>query len=86
NPVRHPVKMSDFQEKPKFYLAEQRNLGQHSTQCLDSDQTVLCHGVLKSLVLKEMIRLAKTQFDDGTSVRNKRYKLKSQKSKARRKL
>jgi len=86
NPIRHPVKMSDFQEKPKFYLSEQRTVGQHSKQRLDSDQTGLGSGVLKSLVLKELIRQVKTQFDDGAGFRNKRYKLKSQKNRAKRKL
>lgn len=86
NPVRHPVRMSDFEEKPRFYLSEQQNISQHYRQRHNSDQAGFSPGVLKSLVLKEMIRLTKTQFDDGTSIRNKRYKLKSQKSKARRKL
>jgi len=86
NPIRHPVKMSDFQERPKFCLSERQNLGQHSKQHLNPDQTGLGSGVLKSLVLKELIRMVKTQFDGGSSFRNKRYKLKSQKNRAKRKL
>ncbi|BBE16294.1 conjugative transposon mobilization protein BF0132 [Aquipluma nitroreducens] len=86
NPIRHPVKMSDFQERPKFYLPEQQNLVQHSKQHLNPDQTGLGTGVLKSLVLKELIRQVKTQLDDGSGFRNKRYKLKSQKNRTKRKL
>ncbi|MDD2306078.1 MAG: relaxase/mobilization nuclease domain-containing protein [Prolixibacteraceae bacterium] len=86
NPIRHPVKMSDFQERPKFYLSEQRTLGQHSGKFPDSDLTGQSNGILKSLVLKELIRQAKTQLDDGSGFRNKTYKLKSQKNRAKRKL
>ena len=85
NPIRHPVKMSDFQERPKFYLSEQRTLCQHSGQYQDSDRTGHSSGVLKSLILKELIRQVKTQLDDGSGFRNKRYKLKSQKNKLKRK-
>jgi hypothetical protein len=56
NPFRHPVKMGDFEEKPKFYLSEQQNLSQHYKQHLNSDQTGQSTGVLKSLVLKELIQ------------------------------
>ncbi len=79
NPIRHPVKMSDFQDRPKFYLPEQLTLSQHSGKYPDSDLIGQNSGVLKSLVLKELIRQVKTQLDDGSGFRNKRYKLKSQK-------
>ena len=46
-PIRHPVKMSDFQERPKFYLPEQRILSQHSGKYLDPNQTVLSQGVFE---------------------------------------
>lgn len=55
-PIRHPVKLGDFGESPRFYLPEQQNLDKHSKQCLNSDQTGLNSRVLKSLVLKELIR------------------------------
>ena len=86
NPIRHPVKMSDFQERPKFYLSEQRTLSQNFEKYPQSDLTGQSIGVLKSLVLKELIRQVKTQFDDGSGFRSKRYKLKSKKSRAKRKL
>jgi hypothetical protein len=56
NPIRHPVRMGDFEEKPKFYLSEQQYLYQHSKQHFYPDQTGLSAGVLKSLVLKELFR------------------------------
>ncbi len=77
NPIRHPVKMSDFQERPNFYLAEQRNLSQHSGRYPDSDLIGQNSGVLKSLVLKELIRQVKTQFDDGKNMKKRKFKLKN---------
>ena len=56
NPVRHPVKMSDFHDRPKFYLSEYQTLAQHHSLHLKSDHIGLNMGVLKSLVLKELIR------------------------------
>lgn len=79
NLIRHPVRTSDFEERPNFYSSEQQNLSQHYKQHLNSDQTGLSTGVLKSLVLKEFIRQVKTQLDDGSDLRSKRYKLKSPK-------
>jgi hypothetical protein len=86
NPIRHPVKMSDFQDRPKFYLSEWQNLGQHSGKFPDSNLLGQSSDVLKSLVLKELIRQVKKQLDDGSDLRNKKYKLKSQKNRVKRKL
>ena len=81
NPVRHPVRMGDFEERPKFYLAEHQTLAQHYRTHLNLDKTGLGLGVLKSLVLKELIRQEKTQFDNGFGLRNRRNKLKPSKRK-----
>jgi hypothetical protein len=82
NPIRHPVSMEDFDERPKFYLSEQQNLRQHK-QHLNSDRTGISTGVLKSLVLKELIRQENTQFDNGFGLKNRRNKLKLSKRKFR---
>ena len=86
NPIRHPVKLSDFVDRPMFYLPEQRIIGQYFEKQPHFELNGLSIGVLKSLVLKELIRQVKIQFDDGSALRSKRYKLKSQKSKYRRKI
>lgn len=85
-PVRHPIKMSEFEERPRFYFSEQRTLGHHFGMYPDSNIKGQSSDVLKSLVLKELIRRVKTQFEDASGLSNKRYKLKSQKKKAKRKL
>ena len=77
NPIRHPVRMSDFEERPRFYLFEQRNLGKRSKEDPNSDLTEKYSGVLKSLVLKELIRQAKVQFDDELNMKKRKFKLKN---------
>ena len=86
NPIRHPVKMSDFEERPKFYLSEHQTLNQHHSQHLNSDQALLDTGVLKSLVLKELMRQVETQLDEDLGLRNKRHKLRLQKNKVKRRI
>ena len=85
-PIRHPVKLSDFQERPKFYSFEQLTLSQHFKKHPDSNLIGQSSDVLKSLVLKELIKQVKTQFDDGSGLKNIRYKLKSQKNRTKRRL
>jgi hypothetical protein len=79
-PIRHPVKMSDFQERPKFYLPEQRILSQHSGKYPDSDLIGQSSGVLKSLILKGLIQQV-GQFDEWKYQRKNRQRLRSQKKK-----
>ncbi len=79
-PIRHPVKMSDFAERPKFYLPEQRTLSQNFEKQPHFELTGQSIGVLKSLVLKELICQVKTQFDDGSGTWNKKYKIRSRKT------
>lgn len=55
-PVRHPVRMGDFEERPKFYLSEQRILGQQLGMYSYSEITEQSTGVLKSLILKELMQ------------------------------
>jgi hypothetical protein len=81
-PVRHPVRMGDFEEKPRFYSYEQQNLGHHYKQMLYSDQTGLNTGFLKSLILKELMR--QTNPDNIYYQRKARQKLKNHGKKGKR--
>lgn len=81
-PIRHPMRMSDFEERPRFHILEMQTVVRPPNQHLN--QTALGSGVLKSLILKELTRQTKTQFDDGSGFREKRYKLKTQKNKFKR--
>ena len=82
NPMRHPVKMSDFVERPKFHLPEQQNLDKHSKQHLNPDQTGLGTGVLKSLVLKELFR--QMNFNANEYQKKNKQKLISRRKKGNR--
>ncbi len=81
NPIRHPVKLKDFEERPKFYQSVQQTLGQQYKQYLNSNQAGLSTGVLKSLVLKELMQQTTPYNMDYQ--RKIREKLKIQKKKGR---
>ena len=81
-PIRHPVKISDFQERPKFYLPEKRYLVQRSEKFLDSDITRESNGILKSLVLKELLRQININNNNNHYI-NKRNKLSPIKNKGK---
>jgi len=82
NPVRHPIKMSDFEERPRYFLSEHLILGQHSVKCADYELTMERCGVLKSLVLKGLIRQLHTQ-KEGEDQRRNKQKLRLQKKKGK---
>jgi hypothetical protein len=82
--------MSDFSERPGFYLSEKQALGQgQSLKAAQyekhSEQKELGMGFLKSLVLKELVRQMQVQLNDGAGF-NKKYKLKSRRKNYGRKL
>lgn len=82
NPVRHPMKMSDFQERSKFYLSEQQTLDQNFRKYPDSDLSGQSGAVLKSLVLKELIR--QMHLYNGEYQKKKKQKLRLNKKKGKR--
>lgn len=81
SPVRHPMRMMDFQEKARFCLSEHQNLNQHSKLHLNPDQTGQASGVLKSLVLKELIRQTNPHNKDYQSKTRQKLKNKRKKGK-----
>ena len=82
NPIRHPIKMSDFEERPRFYLSEHRILVQHSGRYPDFELTGQRCGVLKSVVLKGLIRHLHTQKEGEDQRRNKqKFRLQKRKGK-----
>ncbi len=76
NPVRHPVRMSDFEERPRFYLSEKES---HSTKVSRKETLDLPISVLKSVILKETTR--QLYFSENQQDRIKKRKLKSKKGK-----
>ena len=82
-PIRHPMKMGDFEEKPRFHLLEQQAKNKHFGKCQDPNLAKQSTGVLKSLVLQELIRQNKVQFSDNRNLMNKKIKLKKHQAKKR---
>tara|TARA_R110002050_G_scaffold254172_2_gene392637 strand:- start:18980 stop:19936 length:957 start_codon:yes stop_codon:yes gene_type:complete len=81
NPVRHPVRMSDFEERPRFYLPKQKLLSQDQVQ-KNSSETVskqningVAKSTLKSLIIKELIWQMQQQLNDGIVSKNRKYGL-----------
>ncbi|KOH43489.1 relaxase/mobilization nuclease domain-containing protein [Sunxiuqinia dokdonensis] len=83
NPVRHPVRMSDFEERPRFYLSRQELLSQDQFK-KNSSETVskqningVAMSTLKSLIIKELIWQMRAQIDGDSLSKYKRHKMKN---------
>ena len=81
NPIRYPVKMSDFQERPKFFLPETQNQGQRFGKFPDSDLTRQSNGILKSLILKELMSQVHSYNGEYQKRNKKKLRLHKQKGK-----
>ncbi len=78
NPVRYPMRLSEFQERPRLYVDEKQTLGQH----YEPDQTKLSVGILKSLVLKEMMQQTMPYNKDKQSKVRQKLKKRNKKGKS----
>ena len=81
NPVRHPVRMSDFEERPRFYLSRQENLSQEQirksfSETSGSGREGITVSTLKSLIFKELIGQMQAQVSGNSLDRNKKHKIK----------
>ena len=88
NPIRHPVKMSDFEERPKFFLSVERvwkTYVENSLSIVDSEQTRIKTPILNSLVRKEIARLFH-QNENEYITKNKKNKISKKLKKYRKKL
>tara|TARA_R110002050_G_scaffold274020_1_gene418262 strand:- start:2796 stop:3716 length:921 start_codon:yes stop_codon:yes gene_type:complete len=81
NPVRHPVRMSDFEERPRFYLSEKQ---ERAARMEHSEKMEIPAGILKSLVLKELIRLIQVQVSGQKLPNDRKSKLRVRKRKGKR--
>ena len=74
--IRHPMKLSDFDERPKFYLSKQELLGQDQRVVSKQSKDGVAISTLKSLVIKELIWQIQTQFGNRTLKKSKKQQLK----------
>lgn len=91
--IRHPMKLSAFDERPKFYLSRQESLSQeqirkNSSETPESNRAGITVSTLKSLIVRKLIWQvqAQMQIDDGLKTKNKRHKINPQKRSYRRRL
>ena len=89
NPIRHPVRMSDFEERPRYYLSRQETLSQEQirksfSETLGSNREGITAISLKSLIIKELIWQVQLQIDSDSLNRNRNYQKKSQLKKSKR--
>ncbi len=84
--IRHPMKLSDFEERPRFYLSRQELLSQEQNK-KDLPNTLskqnhegIAIGTLKSLIIKEMIWQMQAQLN-GPLEKRKKFRLKEQSKK-----
>ena len=84
NPIRHPVRMSDFEERPSFYQATRLN---DNSQVKDFDKQISSdiekgNRSLKSLVVRElMLQITKQQSDQRVKKFSQKKKEKRRKGK-----
>ena len=59
NPIRHPIKMSDFQERPRFYQAKEKadKIGLAGGYSMDKSDNVLKNRKENSRMLVDFLRL-----------------------------
>lgn len=92
--IRHPMKLSAFDERPNFYLSRQETLSQEqirkslSESISEPNREGIVASTLKSLIVKELIwqMQVQMQIDDGLKTKNKRHKINPQKRSYRRRL
>jgi hypothetical protein len=92
NPIRHQVRMSDFEERPKFYVSKRELLTQDqskknfSESISGQNKEEIITSTLKSLIVKELIWQMQQQIDGGLGERNKKYQGQLRKRKKGRRL
>lgn len=82
NPIRYPVRMSDFEERPRFYLSRQELLSQEQNKkdlpnsFSKQNHEGIAIGTQKSLIIKELILNMGTQLTGDSFKKRKRNRLK----------
>lgn len=81
NPIRHPIKMSDFQERPRFYQSkgEAEKIGLDGIK-LDKSDNVLTNNQRNSRMLVDLLRLI-PDYSKENSYRKKKQNIKRGKRK-----
>jgi len=85
NPVRHPIRMSDFEEKPKFYQSKGKvdRIGLANGYTMDKSENDIRNRSGNSKMLVDLLRLLPT-YSDKNSFRKKKQLINSKRKGQRR--
>jgi hypothetical protein len=77
NPIRHPVKMSDFQEKPRFYESKEKaeKIGLANGYTMDKSGNTIKNYQGNSRMLVDLLRLI-PNYSDKNGFRKKKQIIK----------
>ena len=78
NPIRHPIKMSDFEERPKFYQSNGKAEKKGQDDLNLNKTTILKENHNRSRLLIDLLRLI-PNYSDKNSFRNKKRMIKNRK-------
>ncbi len=81
NPVRHPIKMSDFDERPRFYQSQGKS--ESISQSMDKSDNDIRNHSGNSKILVDLLRLI-PNYSDKNSFRNKKQMIKKRRKGQRR--
>ena len=84
NPIRHPVRMSDFEERPRFYLSHNQVQKNYSEFISKQNKSGVVLSSLKTLIIKELIWQVQAQIAGNSLDKEKNHKIKSQLRKRKR--
>jgi hypothetical protein len=80
NPVRHPIKMSDFQERPKFYqsIEKSEKIGPVNGYTMDKSDNDIKNRKRNSRMLFDLLRLI-PNYSNENKFRNRKKMIKNRK-------
>ena len=85
NPIRHPIKMSDFEERPRFYLSKEKaeKIEFVVSYSMDKSDNYIRNPLGNSSMLVDLLRLI-PNFSDKNSFRKKKQLIKNRRKGQRR--
>ncbi len=87
NPIRYPIRLSNFKEKPRFYKMEQKKKNfekDNFKKEIDQKEDISGFWKMNSKFQKELIKQLVIHLTNDFQIKDKKYRLKSGKRKIRR--
>ncbi len=85
NPIRYPIRLSNFKEKPRFYKMEKKNFEKDNFKKeIDQKEDISGFWKMNSKFQKEVMKQLVIHLTNDFQMKDKKYRLKSGKRKIRR--